>query len=379
MAGRDSLSVRVRADLHGLRRLLGRYLEKSKEETYKTNGFAWVDHVSEVRDPDLQHQLFSQVADQLGAGEHLWAAIPEVVDWTTFDHFRFGTPNSDVVYDDVTLDYLLEALNDEPPTIDLLKTRRVYCMTKGNPHPVMEWTFLKCLSAEIPHGGCRYLLNAGTWFRIDPDFSKRVEEDLKEIPETTLSLGDWGDETESEYNTRIAGKSSGNLALMDKVMIRHEGMATPIEFCDLYARTGEMVHVKRYGQSSVLSHLFAQGTVAAEAALADAAFRKAANEKLPVTHQFSKPEDRIDPSKYEICFAIGSSRTGRLRLPFFSQVTLRNAYRRLHHALGFRVSVTKVNVSKLNNIATTPPVRPGRTGRPHLGGMLPASRPKLAR
>lgn len=379
MAGRDSLSVRVRTDLHGLRRLLGRYLEKSKEDTYKTNGFSWVDHVSEVRDPDLQHRLFSHVADRLGAGEHLWAAIPEVVDWTTFDHFRFGTPNSDIIYDDVTLHYLLEALKDEPPTIELLKTRRVYCMTKGDPYPVMDWTFLKCLSAEVPYGGCRYLLNAGTWFRIDPDFSKRIEEELNEIPETTLSLGNWGHETESEYNSRIAGKSAGHLALMDKVMIRHDGMASAIEFCDLYSRTGEMVHVKRYGQSTVLSHLFAQGTVAAEAALADAAFRKAANAKLPASHQFVNPEDRIDPSKYEICFAVGSSRPGRLRLPFFSQVTLRNAYRRLHNSLGFRVSFTKIGVSKLNSIAATPPVVQTRITRPHLNRSVVTSRPKLAR
>lgn len=379
MTGRDSLSVRVRTDLHGLRRLLGRYLEKSKEDTYKKNGFSWVDHVSEVRDPDLQHRLFSQVVDQLGTAEHLWAAIPEVVDWTAFDHFRFGTPNSSITHDDVTLDYLLEALKDEPPTFDLLKTRRVYCMTKDSPYPVMEWSFLKCLSAEVPHDGCRYLLNAGTWFKIDPDFTKRVEEEIREIPEMTLSLGAWGNENESEYNSRIAGKSAGNLALMDKVMIRYDGMPTPIEFCDLYSQTGEMVHVKRYGQSSVLSHLFAQGTVAAEAALADASFRKAANAKLPATHQFVNPEDRIDPSKYEVCFAIGSSRTGRLRLPFFSQVTLRNAYRRLHRSLGFRVSFTKIDVSKLTNIAAAPSVARPRTRQPYLHRPTASNRPKLAR
>src|SRR5690606_35278519 len=109
-------------------------------------------------------------------------------------------------------------------------------------------------------------------------------------------------------------------------------------------------HVKRFGQSSVLSHLFAQRTVIADSALSDAAFRKAANGKMLTSHQFKDPEVRIDPSKHEVCFAIGSCEPGPLALPFFSQVTLRNAYRRLRHSLGYRVSLAKINVSKLTNI-----------------------------
>ena len=353
MTGTDSLSVRVRIDLRGVRKLLNRYLAKSTEDTYKKNGFGWVDHVAEVRDLALKEKLFRTVVDQIGAdtNAHVWAAIPAVVEWTAFDHFRFGTPATEIDYDDVTLDKLVEALNGATPSLDLLKRKRVFCISKGNPQPVMEWTFLQCLSAEVSISGARYLLNAGTWYRVDTDFAKQVEVDISDIPMSTIVLGNWGDETEAAYNIRTARNSKGILCCMDRVMVSHAGMVSPIEFCDLFSVKGEMIHVKRYGQSSVLSHLFAQGTVAANSALSDAAFRKAANEKLPSLHQFKKPEERLDPSKHEVCFAIGSSEHGRLKLPFFSQVTLRNAYRTLRHSLGFRVSLAKINVSKLTAIA----------------------------
>lgn len=350
MTGTDSLSVRVRTDLGSLQRLLSKYLAKSKEDKYRER-FAWVDHIAEVRDPSLQQQLFGKLMDGFGAGgTHIWAAIPSVVEWTAFDHFRFGSYASGIEYDDITLDCLLQAIGDDVPTLELLKRKRVFCISKGNPQPAMEWSFLDCLTAEIPMDGAHYLLNARTWYKIDKDFASKVQADISEIPSPSFTLGDWGDETEAAYNERVAKKNNSKLHLMDRVMVSHPGMASPIEFCDLFSTSGEMIHVKRYGQSSVLSHLFAQGTVSAESVLSDAEFRKAANGKLPLSHRFKDPAVRIDPSKHEVCFAIGSSEPGPLSLPFFSQVTLRNAYRRLRHSLGYRVSLAKINVSKLTNI-----------------------------
>ncbi len=350
MTGADSLSVRVRTDLRGLQKLLSKYLAKSKEDKYKER-FSWIDHIAEVRDAALKQKLFNKLVDELGAGQsNVWAAIPVVIDWTSFDHFRFGTFHSEIEHDDVTLGRLLDALGDGTPTLDLLKRKRVFCISKGSAQPVMEWTFLDCLTADISLDGESYLLNSRVWYKVDADFAAKVRADIDEIPQASLKLGDWGDETEAAYNIRIAAKSAGKFHLMDRVMVMHPGMASPVEFCDLFSSSGEMVHVKRYGQSSVLSHLFAQGTVAADAALSDADFRNAVNQKLPATHRFQDPKVRIDPEEHEVCFAIGSSQPGPLKLPFFSQVTLRNAYRRLRYALGYRVSLMKVTVSKLTDV-----------------------------
>lgn len=347
MTGIDSLSVRVRTDLKSLRALLVKYLAKSSDDSYRKR-FPWVDHVAEVRDQKLCDKLFALVIDALGKKDssRVWAAIPEVVDWNTFDHFRFGTPAAKDNYDDIDLNRILEVLEGEALSMELLKKKRVFCIAQGQTHPIRDWTFLHCLTADIRMDNEFYLLNAGTWYRINSDYAKQVDADLESIQSATLPVSEWGDENEAAYNSRMASRSKGQLALMDRVMVSHPAMASPIEFCDLYSTDRRMIHVKRYGQSSVLSHLFAQGLVSATSALSDAEFRKAVNKKLPESHKFTDPEQRISASSYEVCFAIGSSDIGSLKLPFFSRVTLRNAYRTLTQTYGFRVTLTKIPVKK---------------------------------
>lgn len=351
MTGIDSLSVRVRTDLKSLKMLLAKYLAKSSEESYRKR-FPWVDHVAEVRDQKLYDKLFALVIEALGKKDfsHVWAAIPEIVDWNTFDHFRFGTPAAKVSYDDIDLNRILEVLEGETLSMELLKKKRVFCIAQGQTHPIKDWTFLRCLTAEMRMGNELYLLNSSTWYRIDSDYAKQIDADLEDIQSMTLPVSEWGDENEAAYNSRMALRSKGQLALMDRVMVSHPGMASPIEFCDLYSTDRQMIHVKRYGQSSVLSHLFAQGLVSATSALSDAEFRKAVNKKLPESHKFVDPEQRISASSYEVCFAIGSTEIGSLKLPFFSRVTLRNAYRTLTQTYGFRVTLTKIPVKKFASL-----------------------------
>jgi uncharacterized protein (TIGR04141 family) len=351
MTGIDSLSVRVRTDMSSLPALLKRYLQKNDELTYREH-FPWVDHVAQVRDPVLEADLFELLVGviekkQPGA---VWAAIPDVIDWTTFDSFRYGSPTKSVGYDDITLDRISACLDGEPLSIEFLRRQCVFAMADGNPHPVHKWPFLQCLTAEVSLKGATYLLNANTWYRVSRDFMEEVDQDLRTISTSDIVLPHWGDEHEDAYNSRAANQSSGRIALMDRVMISHPGMASPIEFCDLYSRDHRLVHVKRYGQSSILSHLFMQGLVSADCLLSDARFRRAVNERLPPSHVILDPDVRPQPATFEVAFAIGSSETGPLKLPFFSRVTLRNVSRTLTQSYGYRVTLTKIRVNKLASV-----------------------------
>ena len=128
---------------------------------------------------------------------------------------------------------------------------------------------------------------------------------------------------------------------MDKKNIRYGGGASQIEFCDLFTRNRVMVHVKRYGGSSVLSHLFAQGVVSATLFLQDSDFRRKVNQALPASHRLSRPERRPNVQHYEVAFAIVSRSRGDLALPFFSKVNLRNACQTLT-GFGYQVTLTKI-------------------------------------
>jgi uncharacterized protein (TIGR04141 family) len=103
------------------------------------------------------------------------------------------------------------------------------------------------------------------------------------------------------------------------------------------------VHVKHYAGSSVLSHLFYQGIVSGELFLADAEFRKKVNGKLPSSHHIDLKKQPV-AGDYEIVFAIISSSSKVLDLPFFSKVSLRNARRRLA-TFGYKVSFQKIAVA----------------------------------
>jgi uncharacterized protein (TIGR04141 family) len=352
MTGIDSLSVRVRVDLGSLKSLLKRYLDISELKDYQEL-FPWVDHVSEVRDPAAKDALFEQLIEVLKgtSPENVWAAIPELIDWTTFDSFRIGSTTSEISTDDVTLDRLLEALGDSEPTLELLRKKRVYCMEEGNPHPKQAWPFLQCLTAELSGNGGVHMLNGGTWYRVSNDFVSQVDADISTLVPSSIPMPNWGDEREDAYNKRIAFKSAGKWALMDCVMIKHSGMASPIEFCDLYTDDRRLVHVKRYGQSSILSHLFMQGVVSAHCLLSDPQFRHALNLKLPASHAIQLPQDRPAPDQYEIAFAIGSTETGSLRLPFFSRVTLKNVARTIQQSFGYRLTLNKIRINKLEDIS----------------------------
>jgi len=135
-------------------------------------------------------------------------------------------------------------------------------------------------------------LNAGKWYRVSREFAQEVDEESRILLEINLGFdnADLGDEHEAPITWRVSRDSNGQLALTDQVMIQHAGMPSPIEFCDLFSDDRKLIHVKRYGPSSVLSHLFMQGLVSAESLLSDARFRNAVTEKLPGTHQLAASE-----------------------------------------------------------------------------------------
>lgn len=71
---------------------------------------------------------------------------------------------------------------------------------------------------------------------------------------------------------------------MDRRLVPYGGGYSRVEFCDVYAINKKMIHVRRYGGSSVLSHLFAQGLISGELFAFDGGFREKLNDELPDSH-----------------------------------------------------------------------------------------------
>ena len=196
------------------------------------------------------------------------------------------------------------------------------------------------MNAEVDIQGQKYILNDAAWYVIDSDFVSQTNAFFKSIVESTIQLPLYGTMNEPRYNVHVASEDDG-IDLMDRKMISIGGGRSSVEFCDLFTKDRRLVHVKKYGASSVLSHLFQQGVVSGELFLSDVDFRKKVNEELSAGFKFDDEEKRPEASSYEVCFAIMSDVPGNLNIPFFSKVVMRNAAKRLQ-TFGYTVTKKKI-------------------------------------
>jgi uncharacterized protein (TIGR04141 family) len=347
MTGMDSLVVAVPTTLAGLPKLLDRYLEKFQDDSYKKD-FPWVDHIAEVRDAKKRDELDEELVRLIRTGDpsdmRAWLAVPELVEWAEIDCFRYRESLSEDPFADLHLRDFLRTIRDRAALqISTLKHRQVFAYAVSDDRLFKKWTVYACLYAELESNKTTYLLSSGKWYCVEHDFVGAVNNEVATLVRP-CGLPRYTDKSEGAYNERVAKESGGTIALVDRKLVRIGG--TTVEFCDLFTHQRQMIHVKRYGGSSVLSHLFAQGSVSANAFLQDLAFREAVNGKLPARHQLPDPSQRPDPGEYEVLYAVVSRSAKPIdkALPFFSRLNLRNAARQLR-AYGFTVSLTKIAAS----------------------------------
>jgi uncharacterized protein (TIGR04141 family) len=347
LSGMESLHAMVRVDLEGLRALLSEYLDQFGKDSYKKS-FAWVDHVSEVIDPGRHRELDEQMLKLIRKEEfeRCWLAVPEPIDWSQVDGFRYRRGLRHPVLHDISFETFLETISEgEEVTLDLLRRRDVHCVGTDDVD-LYTWPVYRCIYCEIERDGETHLLSAGKWYRVGRDFVKQVNEEIKRLPKYSRALPDFGDETEEQYNKQVVNADSKTFALMDRKTVSVGGGYSRVEFCDLYTSDREMIHVKRYGGSSVLSHLFAQGTVSAQLFVADSEFRKAVNALLPRSHKLSDSAPRPDAGKFTVVFAVVSHESGAgLTLPFFSRLNLKHAARLLF-GFGYKVALAKIQIEE---------------------------------
>jgi len=346
LSGVDSLHAMVAVDLHSLRKLLLDYVKQFGKDSYKKT-FPWADHITAVSNSELIDALDDLMLARINAKdfERCWLAVPEPINWSTVLGFRFRRGAKQPIHYDISFETFLATVDDvKDLSIPLLKRRDVHCVGADDV-VLFSWPVYKCIYCEVEFNESTYLLSDRLWYAVERDFVKRVDDAVKSIPTYSKSLPEYDDGSEGAYSERVAKRSGGVLALMDRKLVTVDGRTTPVEFCDLYSDAQELIHIKRYGGSGVLSHLFAQGTVSGQLFASDAAFRKAVNALLPKSHRLTDAVQRPQTHKFSVVFAIVSRQPGNaLTLPFFSRLRLRQAARDLR-AFGYEVAVAKIQVS----------------------------------
>lgn len=350
IAGGDAMfsfgSEMEAADFPALaRRIKGYYVN----DDYKTS-FSWVDNVRKVKDDASVDALNAQLLQAVSArNPGVMVTLPEIGTWDTILGFSF-TRNKESVRPVIhSADYLATIPDLARLTVESLKRDRLFVHDiDGN---VTEHPVYRCIYYEIVDGDKTKIIFDGKWYEVDATFIGRIAETLDLVQISTLSFPPvevWAEggkskiESEGDYNTRAA--AAHGYFLLDKKLVKTDRATSSIELCDLLTPAKQLVHVKhRKGGSAGLSHLFAQGGVAAEIMLGDKAFRKKARKVLRGVNPAARdlvPLDTLKSADYEIVFLIlgEDSATLKQNLPFFSKVNLSKAFENLTQR-GYRVSI----------------------------------------
>jgi uncharacterized protein (TIGR04141 family) len=352
VTGKDSFSVSTSVDIANVVEFLKKCYERFNSSDYKKE-FGWIDQISEIKNPKLIVELDTKLTDNIKNDnfEKTWMAVPEVLSWEDVSGFKYTDKKNEELVDDIRLPDFLASLNEDlrkDLTVGVIKGKHIRCMSASSDQVSHQWKAYDCLYCEVVDDKKKktYLLSNGRWYEIEKDFAEQTNKAYKEFRDfgSSIALPDYGHKDENAYNLTTA-KQDTSLCCMDRKIIIHGGGYSRIEFCDLLTKDKKIVHVKRYGGSSVLSHLFAQGVVSGELFLADREFRDKVNALLVKSHKLADTTAKPRADEYEVIFAIISGSDKVLDIPFFSKVSLRYAVRRLQ-TYGYKVSLLKVSVAK---------------------------------
>ena len=346
-SGRDSVSVYTRVTLQDFADVAQRLWKAFQSTTYKRS-YPWIDKISQERDPGIIAKLDDKVVEAINQRDlnKIWVAIPEIIHWEEVDGFAYKLRNLNPkkpgpqLHPDIDLEgWLTETGLQGQVTLSQLQHRKIFQCFKHD-RPPEHWSIYRCLNAETDLKGSKYVLNDGDWYYVERSYVTEINSFYHAIPDSALALPRFGARNEPEYLAHVS-QNHPEFALMDRKTVAIGGGKSQVEFCDLYSRNRDIIHVKKYGGSAPLSHLFNQAIVSGDCFLHERPFREAVNDRLPNGFKLTNPARDPKPADYPVCIAIMSKAPGALELPFFSKVSLKHAVRSLQR-MGFAITKLKI-------------------------------------
>jgi uncharacterized protein (TIGR04141 family) len=336
----DSIAFKASTDLYTVQSILGQMLTDVANSATREE-FQFVDsleplrsneRISKALDERLAAELLQRPINQSPYVTHILEfAPPDDVRIEDVDDISVVNGSKNATMEMFTFGALQSALSEVGVRRGVAFLKGVRLVARGADGdelsqllPLRNW-----LVYEVGDSIERYVLTLGRWFRLQEDYSKKLNADLKKIQDVTadIALPDTtATEHEGPYNERAS--NAVNLVLMDLVKVQTED-GTVVEACDLLHRDGFLIHVKRYNGSQTLSHLFSQGAISAELLNGDPVMKKDFVEKVTDKDPSFEGTAEAAPEVVTYAIAIRDKYDLPLDLPTFSKVNLRDFAKRL--------------------------------------------------
>ncbi|EOW2077563.1 TIGR04141 family sporadically distributed protein [Vibrio mimicus] len=350
VSGNDSVSLYTEIDADKFREIAERLVTAYFSDNYKEK-YPWAEFIGLESDPEIIKQLESKLVQkfQTDSIDGFWLAPPKIIDYHDFSGFVYSTKTirheAPCKHPELRLDiFLAEAPFKSKASISIstIKAKEIY-LYNGDDRCIDTIGFFESLNGELDHNGFKYVLNDGHWYHVKPSFAKVVESYFYSLDRWDgLKDKPYKDQRECCYLRRIA--DSEQIAVLDQHWVRQKDVKQNYEFCDLITQCNRIIHVKHYGGSSVLSHLFAQATNGLNMMLNCPEVIPQVQEHLQETYisfDFSPLGKRV----HRVVLAIIYPHSGNLNIPFFSKVNLRHHAREMQNK-GFIVELAEIPVDK---------------------------------
>ena len=335
-------------------------LERSGATEYKEM-FSWIDNIRPVDDPGLIGDLRAQLADEILANPDsalIDAILPDDLIETGEDRsIRYilfprerGIGQGNVTLAMSAIGRLLGQMRDDGAGDAGLDADLRFLDESGE--PIGTATVLECISATLKRGDAEFIAYDGVFYAVNHSFVSRIDAELSKIPASGLCYPPYGGETEPDYNTAAARCYPDEFVLLDRALIElpHEH---GVEAADLVCSSGALIHVKRKGKSSVLSHLFLQVANSCELLrrstpawqqLSLLIREHAANDPIIASIEAAHAAARKRETELEVAFAFLGDWRGKTitSLPLFSRISMVNEARRVSN-LGFKPTVALIS------------------------------------
>lgn len=350
--GTDSLIATRKMRIENIKESIVFYFDKYQSKEYIDKGFGWLDNIKRVKDSTKNTFLDSKLAEEL-SNENSRAIIGpnRVLNWENISGFYFSGMGKGVNNNiSINLDYepYLRVLRSKPDIkiIDKLKRDKIMAVSEDDESHFPISNVYDGIVYEISNENKKYLLCYGDWYEVDENYYTQIRTRVANAPICDIQFAPCKKGIgEGSYNKSIADSSS-DYELLDQhnYSIPGHGHST-VEPCDILTKDKKLIHVKKGGSSSKLSHLFAQGLVSAKLLSNDNGFKNHINDKVRSKFGENFLEALSMNSDFEIVYAIIDPKDKDLVevIPFFSLVNLSKTFDELD-SMNYNYSLMKIDV-----------------------------------
>lgn len=384
LQGKDSLTIKVVGDEKlSWKRLISychTFLDEYQKDRYKIlfPNYPNFQNVDDEKSGELDNILIEQLKKQDFSRMHL--AIPDFVseDEYSFSYTNYRSRKNRIVsHIDISDLNSLKVIDLKHVDVKNLKSRTVfaYSHSENKILDLRKWSLYSCIVAEVEVSNDYFILSEGEWRKVDENFYTLVNDfidsklDVRDIPTKfkNINIADCGrnQNREEMFNLQYVN-ISGNSMLFDKAKLRIGHGAKNSEFCDILEMDSNgfisIIHVKRYGGSSSINHLFSQARYYCEFFLSDEVFLKEIRDHIEASDYREKQsfleyikEDVADVvgNDYEVklwvLYGAGSKKIpDKSSLPLMAKYELKLTYDRLRRVNKFKaVSLSMVPVTEI--------------------------------